>query len=249
MRDVNGRTPLIWAAWRGDLETLDLLISSHANPNQIDNEGYTAISRAAKAGHLDCVRSLLKGGAELKIANNDGYQPLHHASGNKLHGLLIVDELLAHGADVHAVCYRGTSLHLAANRGSPDIIKRLLQAGSDINAQDPDGDTPAMMALFCWNEPAFMCLMNAGATLNVARRNGENILHLLTWVGSVSLWDTVAVRARDKEIAGLDTKSLHNGHGLQHCFGNCREMWYVGTREAKEVEEAKFHRMLDAFIM
>lgn len=64
-----------------------------------------------------------------------------------MHGLRIIDEPLAHGADVHAVCFRGTALHLASNRGSHVIFEFDLQAGGNINVQDPGGDTPATMAL------------------------------------------------------------------------------------------------------
>ena len=250
VRDVNGRTPLIWAAWRGDIESVKLLLSSHADPDRVDNEGYTAMARAAKAGHLDCVRALIEASASLDIPNGDGYQPLHHASGNKANGLPIVDELLAHGADAHAICCRGTALHLAANRGSVATIQRLLQAGSDIDAPDLDGDTPAMMALFCWSEPAFLYLMRAGARLNIVRATGENILHLVTWTGSTDLWSTIAEHAQDNRFAGVDPRALHKGHSLQHCFQKCREMFCQDLcRKTKEIEEGKFNRMLDTFIL
>jgi ankyrin repeat protein len=42
-----------------------------------------------------------------------------------------------------------TPLHLAANRGSLDTVKCLLRGGADIDAQDSDSDTPAMVALLC----------------------------------------------------------------------------------------------------
>ncbi|KAL1604884.1 hypothetical protein SLS60_004424 [Paraconiothyrium brasiliense] len=248
VQDVNGRTPLIWTAWRGDIANVNLLLSSHADPDRVDNEGYTAIARAAKAGHLDCIRALLKAGASVQAANGDDYQPLHHASGNKANGLPIVDELLAHGADVRAVCFRGTPLHLAANRGSSATIKRLLHAGADIDAQDSDGDTPAMIALLCWNEPAFVTLMHAGAKLNIVRKSGQNILHLVTWAGSSLLWNDISERAQTDQLAGVDAGALHKGHGLQHCFENCRKLWFVGKRETTDIEGERFNRMLDAFV-
>lgn len=247
VQDVNARTPLTWAAWRGNVRSVELLISSNADLDRVDSEGFTAMARAAKAGHLDCVRALIRAGASIHIADGNGYQPLHHASGNKSNGLPIVDELLLHGASVHSVCRRGTPLQLAANRGSRATVRRLIQAGSDIDAQDSDGDTPAMTALLCWNESAFTALMYAGAKLNIVRKSGQNILHLLTWTGSSSLWNTIVERAKYDQLADVDPRLLHNGHSLNHCFEHCRDLWFAGTRESNEIEEQRFNRMLDAF--
>lgn len=64
-----------------------------------------------------------------------------------MYDLRIIDEPLAYGADVHAVCFRSTALQLASNRGSHIIFEFDLQVEGSINVQDPGGDTPATMAL------------------------------------------------------------------------------------------------------
>jgi hypothetical protein len=53
--------------------------------------------------------------------------------------------------------------------------------------------------------------------------------------------------AGSERTKGVDTRALHNGHDLRHCYQHCRDLWYVGERESKEEEETKFKRMLDAF--
>lgn len=245
--DVNGRTPLAWAAWRGDMESVELLLASRADPDRADHEGFTAMTRAIKAGHLDCVRRLLAAGASLTKSDKNAYQPIHHASCNKANGHLMVDELLAHGADPNAPSSRAGPLHLAANRGSLNTIGRLLSAGADINEQDSDGDSPAMVALLCWNQPAFIHLMQAGASLKFTRKKGENILHLVTWAGSTNIWKMLTERAHTEQTNGVDVDAMHNGHDLDHCFQTCRELWYVGEREERAMEKMKFDRMIEAF--
>jgi ankyrin repeat protein len=247
MPDINGRTPLIWAAWRGDEKSVDLLISSRAGVDRTDHEGYSAIGRAAKSGHVNCVRRLLEAGALISISDDYGLQPIHHASSNKANGFVVVDELLAWGADPNAQSACGTPLHFASNRGSVDTVKRLLSGGADIDAQDPDGDSPAMVALFCWNQSIFSYLMQAGAKLNHVRKTGENILHLVTWVGSTEIWSELSAYVNSEQTSGLDVKVSHNGHGLMHCFDHCRNLWYVGERETIGDELVKFRHMIDTF--
>lgn len=245
--DVNGRTPLIWAAWRGDVGSVELLLNSRAKINRVDHQGYSAIARAAKAGHLDCVRKLLRAGASIDISDDRGIQPIHHASSNKASGLPIVDDLLAAGAHPNAPSANGTPLHFAANRGSTGIVKSLLLAGADVDTQDLDGDSPAMVSLLCWNQSTFSYLMRAGAKLNHVRKTGENIVHLVTWSGSTEIWSEMTKYVNSERMSGVDIGALHNGHGLKHCYEYCRSLWYVGERENKEEEEMKFQRMIEAF--
>jgi hypothetical protein len=245
--DVNGRTPLLWAAWRGDLESVELLLDSHADVNRADYEGFMLLAKAAGAGHLECVRKLLSHGASFVQADNDDLQALHHACGNPLNGLPIVIELLSKGADPNAPSTNCSPLHIAANRGSVETMEQLIESGAHIDAQDSDGDTPAAVALLCWNQPGFVYLMQADASLAFTLQTGENILHLVTWSGSTDLWDMITERSRTEQLRGVDTMAMHDKHDLHHCFKHCRERWYVGEREKTEVEVLKFQRMIGAF--
>jgi ankyrin repeat protein len=190
---------------------------------------------------------LLGARALVNICDDYGLQPTHHASSNKTNGLVVVNELLAYGANPNAPSACGTPLHFASNRGSLDTVKRLLSAGADINARDPDDDSPAMVTLLCWNQSIFSCLMHAGAKLNHVRKTGEDILHLVTWAGSTETWNELSTYASTEQTSGLDVRVPHNGHGLTHCFDHCRNLWYVGERETMADEVAKFRHMIYTF--
>ena len=57
---LDGRTPLHYAALNNYLEILESLLQHKADPNAMDHEGSTPLHEAAMAGHLEVVESLLK---------------------------------------------------------------------------------------------------------------------------------------------------------------------------------------------
>lgn len=244
-QDSNGRTPLLWASWRGDADKARLLLEYGASVDQSDNEGYTPLAKACEGGHLVVVRLLLKAGASMQSRTAWDNLPIHLASRNKEHGHEIVQELLRRGADPSAVSTgSGTPLHNACNRGSIATIKMLIAAGADIDALGENGDTAAMEALYCWNEAAFLYLAGANARLDVVNGSGHNILLLATWSASSVTWDLLADYAEKGSLGIVEVNILHDGHNLSHCFDRCRNVWYVGHREESELEA--FRRMLRA---
>lgn len=98
-RDASSNTPLIWAADQGHHTALELILSvvEKEEPSHVNLRGYignTAISRAARGGHVECVEALL-GASEINpnIANDKDQYPLHFAA-YKRH-LAVVNALLA----------------------------------------------------------------------------------------------------------------------------------------------------------
>jgi ankyrin repeat protein len=244
--DVNGRTPLLWAAWRGDLLSVTLLLRYGADVNKTDTQSWTPLAKASKAGHLGVVQCLLQAKASLTLATSQGFQSIHNAADNKVDGAEIVKELLARGADPNALSNsHGTPLHNAANRGSVETIECLLAAGSSIDALDDDGDTPLMTSLLCWNEVAFKYLAKAGARLDIARKTGHSAIHVAVWGASIEVWDLLTSFAEAGDLRGVDIHVPHKGHDLRICFGECRTIWYPGVRDIGK-ETASFERMIRA---
>ncbi|MDY7105919.1 MAG: ankyrin repeat domain-containing protein [Actinomycetota bacterium] len=119
--------------------------------------------RRCGLGQLDVVRREIADGMAVNVANSVGYTPLMSAARNFRAD--VVDELLAHGADVGArMETQETPLHLAVG-GSPEmpawydassgpsngelqahIVTALLDAGADVTARSELGMTPLMTA-------------------------------------------------------------------------------------------------------
>ncbi len=64
-RDTHGRTPLMWAAIKGNVPTLRLLIERGAQINAADEKGDTALMRAASCGRTEAVTYLIESGANI----------------------------------------------------------------------------------------------------------------------------------------------------------------------------------------
>ena len=63
---------LIWVARNGDLELVYSLVEDGADIHQRDEDGWTALMKAAVSGHLAVMRFLVALGAEGHARNNSG---------------------------------------------------------------------------------------------------------------------------------------------------------------------------------
>lgn len=148
--DALGRTPLIWAAARGNEQHVALLLGAGANPNTLDRQWTGAVSYAAERDHTVCVRLLLEAGAEpdpvLPVGIRVG-SALNCATRNATKPL-ILKTLLDFGADVEASGVEGiTSLIHAARTDNISFAMLLLEYGADINAISTLGQTPLTTAI------------------------------------------------------------------------------------------------------
>ncbi len=55
----DGKTPLYWASFNGNIEVVKLLIDANADPNIADNDGNTPLHLASYYGRTDVVKLLL----------------------------------------------------------------------------------------------------------------------------------------------------------------------------------------------
>ena len=93
------------------------------------------LHEAAKEGDLPKVNSLIEGGADLNVRNENGATPLHFAAdrGHKD----VAELLISKGADVNAETKRGfTPLHGAARSGNKDLVELLISKGANVNASN-----------------------------------------------------------------------------------------------------------------
>ena len=98
----------------------------------------TALMYAARNGHLEVVRILLKAGANVAAKDknareSDGEnQPLHHAAAGG--NVAVIEELIAAGADPNALnSFGNTPLNRAIEGNNLDAARLLLQRGANVN--------------------------------------------------------------------------------------------------------------------
>ena len=123
-RDIAGRTAVINAAWRGRIETVELLVQLGTDFNVADLDGMTAVQWAASNGHAKVVERLTSAGAELDLADGKGLTALMRAAWNG--HIDTVRLLIAAGATTGLTDNEGNSaLDYAARGGHPDIAREL----------------------------------------------------------------------------------------------------------------------------
>ena len=128
--DFTGQTPFLTAALAGDLTVMKLLLKHGADPNIPTFAGTTALMAAAGVNWV------------FDQTFDEGQPAL-------LEAVKLCVEL---GMDVNAVNSMGlTALHGAANRGSDDIIRYLVQQGARLDVKDAEGRTP-----LTWAEGVFL---------------------------------------------------------------------------------------------
>eukprot|EP00040_Diaphanoeca_grandis_P015009 m.76312 g.76312 ORF g.76312 m.76312 type:complete len:210 (-) comp24883_c0_seq2:387-1016(-) len=84
--DECGNTAIVWAADRGALRATQFLIEL-VDVNHRGFIGNTALARAARGGHVDCVKALLTSASiDANICNDKLQYPLHFAAFKKNRG-------------------------------------------------------------------------------------------------------------------------------------------------------------------
>ncbi|KUJ19420.1 ankyrin [Mollisia scopiformis] len=150
MTDAMGRTPLLWAAARGDHTSVKILLSHNADPNIVDTYLAPPVSYAADRGHTLCVRLLLEAGALAEPKLPPGVKlgsPLNCAARNARDPVLL-KYLLTYGADVDSTGVDGnTALIHAARLDNVSFAILLLDNNANVNAISITAATPLTTAI------------------------------------------------------------------------------------------------------
>jgi ankyrin repeat protein len=127
--DKSGNTPLIWAADIGHNDVVQhVLQDSTVSINHRGYLGSTALSRAARRGHVRILELLLQAGADPNICNNKMQYPLHFAA-FKEH-MPAVEVLLA--CEKLNKCVLDRKGRIPADDTRDDAIRRVILASMDV---------------------------------------------------------------------------------------------------------------------
>jgi ankyrin repeat protein len=143
------------AAEEGHYKEATRLLEEGATVNAVGDYDESALGAAARQGHEEVVKLLLRNHALIDAKDTDGATPLMRASTAN-----IVELLLHAGADINAQDNEGRSvLHYAVASPNFYVIQSLLENGANIDCTDNTGITPILQAAGLGNEELVLLLL------------------------------------------------------------------------------------------
>ncbi|CAK9830093.1 Transient receptor potential channel pyrexia [Anthophora retusa] len=176
------------AAWQGRVELLELLYEHGANLSVTDKIGRCALFHAAHRGNCEVVKWLLEHGAS--VQNRVGID----SCSRKISATFLSPSFIGRNLPTPE-CWGRTPLHQAVKNNHSEVVRILVSAGANVNAQDEHGITPLLLAgstvvpensneLYKYNEIIEILVTEKASTNIVHPDTGTTALHSAAVLGS-----------------------------------------------------------------
>lgn len=243
--EAGGYTALHFAAFNGDLQLIQLLLSKKASLDVENFDGNTPLVMAVKGHQLQAIRELVKGGANINKATSIGSTAIHHAASmGYIDCMRLLKEL---GANiVFEKTEAGSLLHWASHSGSiPCVGTVLYDFKIPVNSVDKHGGTALMVAIHVQKLDVAAFLLENGADPNIAiPEDGTTPLHVAVEMGSldaVKLLCSCGANPQAKNKAGETPLSLAQATGKPTTISELSKP--IKPQEARKEEATKMKNL------
>ncbi|KAL1139815.1 hypothetical protein AAG570_006792 [Ranatra chinensis] len=197
---------LLSAIKEGDINSFeDILNSGHANIDQTNKNGETALHLAAAYGRDEMARHLVMCGANVALVDSQGDTSLIHAARHASTNILLL--LIKVGACVCTQNHEGeTALHVAAAWGELEVVKILVENGGLLHIPNHVGQLPLHVAIQRRHSLVAHYLLNAGTDFDLHDSDGNAPIHLAVREGMLSVVQALCSLGCNLDVA--------NNHGL-----------------------------------
>ena len=179
--DASGRTPLWWAARRGDSRTVSLLLQYGAAALRDQATLTCPLTAAILNGNQECIKQLIE------ISSNDrnkqGWLLIHSACqhGVDLHTFKV---LLSKSPDVNTPENLGeTPLMITSYRNKHKLAEWLIHQGANLNIANSEGRSSLHLAIYGNSNQTLRLLLQHQADHRAKTNAGETLVHYAAQYG------------------------------------------------------------------
>jgi uncharacterized protein len=225
LKNQFGTSALTEAAIIGSAPIVEALLKAGADPNFRTTDGETPLMAAARSGKIDAAKALLAAGADINAKENWGGQSAimwaaAQGQADMVKFLASKDASLnEHGKvnqwerkiiqeprpkDMNKGGF--SALHYAAREGCSVCVQNLLTAGADPDSEDPDRETPLLLALENMHFDTAAILVKGGADLDKWDLFGRSPVYMAADVSTLPMKGNgaVAVIPSPDKLTALD---------------------------------------------
>lgn len=211
-KDADGRTALSWAATRGDLKSVTVLLQYRADPNVTSLRGQTPLHWASQnptGQSAQILQALIDAGSNINQTDYWKRTALIYASCNQ-DDPRCLEVLVNSGANLNSQdCHQRSPLGYAAKMGKFKGLEYLLSVGADSGLVDNWGYPPIFESLQHNHHNCLRRLLQHSPMPILTDINGMSALHVAALHSDVETFDVLAEhRLEQVEIEALDRMGM-----------------------------------------
>lgn len=197
---------------------------------------------AVRAGDVEKAKTLLDDGADVNVADANGWTALHGAVVNAKKTTAFAALLVGRGGNVNTQdkTLFWSPLHLAASAGNNEAVEFLLKNGADLNLIDKYGFTPLHRAAFAGDDRSVELLLKNGGDPNARAKGAPRrwVDNVLGGPGEAAGYRPLHCALEGGKSAGVVGMLISHGADVNAKAAGCTPLDLVSKTASPEVVAA-----------
>ena len=183
--DSKNQTPLHLAALKGNLDVVKLLFESGADPNICDVNDQTPLELASDTAVASFLSQSMTPPLTLPVGVSSLTSSINPP--DQCQNIVQLSDQDLYGDDVESSYHNQISVYTASKNGQIDIVRMLLDNGSDVNERDNYCQTALAVASRNGELKVAEFLIERGANVNFRNVDGQTSLHSAIQAGNFDI--------------------------------------------------------------
>lgn len=191
-----------------DLKAAEYFATKGMSLKDVDNEGNTAFTYAARSGNIPFLKKLLEKG----IKPNDNALLIAAQGSRRETNTLETYKYLVEEVKIKATAQNKVGqnvLHILAGKpNQKEIVEYFLAKGVDVNKADKEGNTPLMAAAAARETAVLELFLSKAKNINAQNLKGESALTYAVRYGSPEAVNLLLAKGADVNVKDKDGNNL-----------------------------------------